>query len=149
MFQPRAAVCRQDFIDVLILSRGFIKQQEVTSAQNKTLCASNCSMGDGGGNIWVPLTIVGSVLILILVVWCACCNSNNHFESRPRRGRPTGLPTGIPWVETITTGTFPTRPEPVYWEARGGRGGMNWFDAEPGYYPGVNIIEREPIFGRR
>ncbi|OCT50112.1 hypothetical protein CLCR_07777 [Cladophialophora carrionii] len=109
---------------------------------------------DDGAKIWVPVTVVGCVLILLLIMCCTpcggggCSGDDYLFEPGPRRRTPSRhLPTGLPWEEITTFSSFPTRPEPVLLGPRGGR--RERADRDAGYYPGVNIIEREPIFGPR
>ena len=110
-------------------------------------------MGDGNLAIWLPMTIIGCIAVLALIMCCSPCSGDKIYDAGPRRGRSLRHPPGgLPWVETTTYDEFPTRPPPVFFgPPRGGGGGFGpiWAHENPGYYPGVNILEREPIYGRR
>jgi len=87
------------------------------------------SMDDNDAQkIWVPITVVGSILLFVMVFGCLC-NKPDAFERVPppdlltrRRGQPgfripppsRHLPTGMPWEEVVRASERPRRPEPIY-----------------------------------
>lgn len=81
--------------------------------------------------IWVPITVVGSVLIVIMVTCCVfqrrdeivrfppeglldMAQAQGRGDHRLRARPPRHLPTGLPWEEVIMASDRPARPDPVY-----------------------------------
>ncbi|KIW34864.1 uncharacterized protein PV07_01611 [Cladophialophora immunda] len=61
-------------------------------------------MGDSDSTkIWVPITVVGCILLFLLVICCPPCSGDDYIERQPRGRVPSRhLPTGLPWEEITT-----------------------------------------------